>query len=69
MPITVQRSKPEVEFEYSDRLLLETGNSNISATYGDIWSKFDIHIAFHLLKYEMSQNWKPEVDGTVWPPS
>ena len=43
-------SKPEVEFQYGDRLRLGTGSSNISAVDWDIWSKFGTVIAFYLQK-------------------
>ena len=38
------------------------GSSNISAVYGDIWSKFGTPIALDLPKCQTWPNWKPEVD-------
>ena len=54
-------SKLEVEFQYGGRLYFETGNSYISATNGDIWTKFGLLIDFDLLKASTSTNTKPEV--------
>jgi len=58
------RSKPEVEFKYGGRLYLETGNSYISATDGDISTKFGLLIDFDPLKAVTSTNTKPEVAVT-----
>ena len=55
------RSKQEVEFQYGGRLYFETGNSYISATNGDISTKFGLLIDFDLLKAVTSTNTKPEV--------
>ena len=61
-PITVKwaRLKPEVEFQHGGRLYCEIENSYISAANGDIWTKFDLLIDFHLLKAATSTNTKPE---------
>jgi len=54
--------KPEVEFQYGDRLILETGSSNISALDWAISSKFCVQIDFDLLERLLSLNPKPELD-------
>ena len=54
--------KPEVEFQYGGRLILETGSSNISALDSAISSKFGVQIDFDLLGRLLSLNQKPEVD-------
>jgi len=55
------RSKLEVEFQYGGRLYLETGNSYISTTDGDISTNFVLLIDFNPLKAVTSTNTKPEV--------
>ena len=55
------RSKPEVEFQYVERLYFETGNSHISAANGVIWTKFGLLIDYDLLKAVTSTNTKPVV--------
>jgi len=62
-PITAKwsRSKPEVKFQYGGRLYFEHGSSYISATYGDISTKFGLPIDFDVLKAVTSTNTKPEV--------
>jgi len=52
------RSKPEVEFQYGGRLYFETRNSYISATNGDIWTKFGLLIDFDLLKAVTSKKYE-----------
>ena len=44
MPITAKwsRSKPEVEFQYGERLYFKTGSSYISAANWDISTKFGL---------------------------
>ena len=55
------RSKPEVEFQYDERLYFESGSRYISAANGDILTKFGLLIDFDLLKAATSTNTKPEV--------
>jgi len=55
------RSKPEVEFQYGGRLYFETGNSYMSATNGDISTKFGLLLDFDVLKAVTSTSTKPEV--------
>jgi len=55
------KSKPEVEFQYSGRLVFETGNSYISAVDWAITTKFGVLIDTDLLKTATSANPKPEV--------
>jgi len=56
-----------VEVETGSRIpiwrtsVLETGNSYISTANGDIWTKFDLLIDFHLLEAVTSNDTKPEV--------
>jgi len=49
------RSKPEVEFQYGERLFFQTGSSYISIVNCGLWTKFG------LLKAATSTNTKPEV--------
>ena len=64
MPITVNwlKWKPDVEFQYGDRLSSKTRSSNISAVEWDMWSTFGMSIVLDLLKCYTWSNQKPEVD-------
>jgi len=69
MPITVLLSKlkPEVEFQYGGDLLMETGNSYISATDWDIATKFGLLIASDIVKRPTSPNPKVETGRKIAP--
>jgi len=59
------RSKPEVEFQYGERLYFETGSNYISATNGARLTKFGMLIDFDILKAVTSTSTKPEVAFSV----
>jgi len=58
MPITViwSKSKPEVEFQYGERLFFQTESSYMSAANWDISPKIGLRIDFDLLKRVIDVN-------------
>ena len=64
MPITSKTSerKPEVVLQYGGNLLLETGNSIISAADRATLWKFSMQIDFDVPNCSTSSKRKPEVD-------
>ena len=56
------RSKPEVEFQYGERLYFETGSSYILAANKGILTKFGLLIDFDLLKADIN---KYETGGSI----
>jgi len=63
MQITAKWSKwkPEVEFQYGERLFYKNGISYISAVNWDIWTKFGLMIDFDLPNTAAPTSRKPEV--------
>jgi len=59
--VILSKSKPEVEFQYEERLFFQTGNSYISAVDSVITMKFGLLIETDLLKRATSSDLKPEV--------